>query len=221
MQYDYLLAFGVAAIIAFIQLETAKYPHTNFLIRTKPVAIFYVLFYGVLGAIFYSIVVYTGIDMFMGEKIVKEPYIQAILVGFFSKGISDWNFFTLPFGDDVKPLGIKTLTEPIESTLLKKLDEQKYNSLKEYVAPVCDAYCKKQENESKPKDENKPDEKVLKDICNSIPAKTEGDATAYEEDLKNIMDVYDSEEAKVSVALEKYLEDFGRRSYDRVFNNKR
>ncbi|MCX6674024.1 MAG: hypothetical protein NTY37_09630 [Methanothrix sp.] len=210
--FTYFLAFIVAAFIAFLQLETTTYPHTNFLIRLKLITVVYSLFYGALGVIFYGIVVYTGIDMLIGDKIVKEPYLQAVLVGIFSKGISDWNFYTLPIGDNAKPLGIKTITEPIESTLLKKIDEEEYNSLKEYVTPVRDCYCKTQNDGAE-----RPEEKVLKRICDSLPANSKAKKLAYKEDLKNVMADYDSDGAKVSAALEKYLRDFGKRSYERVF----
>jgi hypothetical protein len=210
--FAYILAFLVAAFIAFLQLETTTYPHTNFLIRTKSITIIYSLFYGALGALFYGIVVFTGIDMLIGDKIVKEPYLQAVLVGIFSKGISNWNVYTLPIGDDAKPLGIKTITEPIESTILKKIDEEAYNSLKEYVVPVRDCYCNTQMV-----GDDGPEDKVIKRICDNLPAKSKAEKLAYKEDLKNVMADYDSDKAKVSAALEKYLSDFGKRSYERVF----
>jgi hypothetical protein len=222
----YLLAFIIAAIVAHLELIFTLYPNTHFLIRNRMLKAYYLAFYGIIGVAFYWLLIFTGVSVTLQNKSVDNPYIQAVIVGFISKGISDLSLFKMPFGDNAQPIGIKTITEPIQKSILIKIDQEESNSLREYVtAPnVC---C----NDSTD---------ALRKIGANLPTKaTAADRAAYKKDVGDLMKLFDEEvdagidperaaeraaeidQAKKDVALEKYLKDFGKRSFDRVFISQR
>lgn len=218
----YLLAFTVAAVVAHLELIFTLYPNTHFLIKNRMLKCYYLAFYGVIGVAFYWLLIFTGASVTLQDKIVENPYIQAVIVGFISKGISDLSLFKMPFGDNAQPIGIKTITEPIQKSILIKIDQEESNSLREYVtAPnVC---CKN------------PNDALHKIVANLPTKATAADRIAYKRDVIDLMKLFDEETtevidpnkaveidlAKKNAALEKFLKDFGKRSFDRVFINQR
>jgi hypothetical protein len=179
----YLLAFIVATLIAYLELETSLYPHTRFLIKNYRLIGYYLIFYGFIGVVFYWLIVFTGVNVIISDKIVDNLYIQAILVGAVSKGISDWNFITIPIGVNAKPIGFKTIVEPMQKELLSRLDEEESNSLREYVTSprIC---CKDSKD-------------ALDKIKISLPANSrKGEKLAYVVDVEELMDSQDTDEKK-------------------------
>lgn len=225
--YPYLLAFIIAVIVAYLELEITLYPNTRFLIKKYKLLFCYLSFYGFIGIVSFWLFIFTGASVTLQNKIVESLYVQAIVIGVISKGISDLNFFKVPFGTETQSIGIKTFTEPIQKAILTRIDQEESNSLREYVT-TSDICCKNSND-------------ALTKIQGNLPVKaSKPERIAYKEDVCDLWNLFDDDseirerynehlaktnptkaaemdKAKKNVALEKFLKDFGKRTFDRVF----
>jgi hypothetical protein len=196
------LAFLLASAITALELITAEYPHTSFVLtpRQCPAFYLYVLCYGAIAAF-----VFWKLDQANLNKIVRLEEIGwntrlwvAIYVGVSIRALLNIRIVQARIGPLSFPVGLATFVVPLEAWLRgKKLRLQEWNAVRFYVNPRADKYD----------DISDVREHIRR---NMPPHLAEEENKALELDVEQKLD-------SVVEIMERYLRTTGKRTFERVF----
>ena len=193
-----ILAFVIAAFISVLELITAKYPRTYFLLRKNRKLYVYALIYGVIA---FGIVL--GLRALVTAGTVKleglglsSPWVQAIAVGLTTKAFLHINLFNVTVGSQTMPVGLETLVQLFEPTLLRAILLDEFNAVRSYVQPYVNQYSDLTVDKSE----------IKKNIPSTLPTQ---ERAAFESDLDKT--------STVTEAMELFLRFLGRANFNRVF----
>ena len=205
-----MLCFTLAAIVAYFGLNS-QYTNTNFLLRRYFPYYSYSLFWGVLAVAIYWGINLTNLHITIGQTNIDDLnynyYVKAFLVGCFTKSVFDGFNFTYSIGPEDKTIGLKTITDIVESNIMTAVDNEHSNSLKEFVKLRQKGYTVLED--------------VLEEMRNDLP-RSKGTqkyfSITYILDLDDeVLDPDDSDETNIRRVMENFLITFGKRTFDRVF----
>jgi hypothetical protein len=192
-----ILAFAIAAFLAWLELVTSKYPRTVFLMRRSWALYVYALIYGLIA---------FGVTLALGSLIkagmiglagigLSNVWAQAIAVGVSSKALLHIRLFSVSVGSQSFPVGIESIVQLFEPWLLRTIDLDHYNKREEYIAPRA----------AKRQDLNAVKERMRKDL----PTGADLERSAFLVDLQSVDNVVE--------AMRLYLTFLGKKTFDRVF----
>jgi len=192
------LSFVVGSLIALIELITSKYPRTYFLLKKSSALYAYTLIYGIL-----SFVVMLILKSLIKAEIISleglgisNQWIQALVVGVSTKALLHIRLFKISFGSQSFPVGIETFVFLFEPWLLRTIDLDEFNAVREFIAFAKSRYTDLDDVKDKIED-------------NIPPTLSSAEKAAFLTDL--------NEKDSVLEAMELYLQSFGKRSFERVF----
>ncbi len=120
----YLLTFATAFAVSYYRVYISeKFQTLFFLLYNDKYIVLYCTCYGLIGVGLFSILKDSALDFLGNNTRIDRVYIKAVSIGLATKAISDINLFDLKVGGTQIPLGVKTLTLPID-----KFFEQQFNS---------------------------------------------------------------------------------------------
>ena len=194
------LSFALATSLAALELITSKYPRTFSLLRRSWAFYTYAVIYGVI-----AFCVMLGLGALVKAGMIKleglglsSPWVQAIVVGVTFKAFLHIRLFSVSIGAESFPVGVETLVQLFEPWLLRTIELDHFNALRNYIAPRALKY---------------PDlDLVKKQIAQNLPPSmsTEGaEGKAFLADVQQA--------SSVTQALRLYMTSVGRRLFDSVF----
>jgi hypothetical protein len=132
-----ILAFAVAAAVTGLELITTKYPRTSMFVLRVKWFYAYVLIYGVLGAVAYSLLPLLAGEVTLTGIGLSNPWVTAGVVGFSIKAFLHIRIFTVSTGPGSQPLpvGLETIVQIFEPWMLKNLDLAHWLLLVAFVTP--------------------------------------------------------------------------------------
>ena len=130
-----ILAFVIAAFISVLELITAKYPRTYFLLKKNRKLYLYALTYG---AVAFGIMLGLGALVTAGTVKLEglglsSPWVQAIAVGLTTKAFLHINLFNVTVGSQPMPVGLETLVQLFEPALLRTILLDEFNAVRNYI----------------------------------------------------------------------------------------
>ncbi len=132
-----ILAFAIAAAITGLELVTSKYPRTYFLFRRSISFYGYLVVYGVI-----ALGVVLLLDVLVANEVItvegiglENRWVQAIAVGISIKAFLHIRLFNVSVGTQSFPVGIETVVQLFEPWLLRTIELDHYNALKQFLAP--------------------------------------------------------------------------------------
>lgn len=130
----YVVAFGVACAVVLADLLSSEYPRTYFtLVRSRSLAL-YAALYGLLGALALALLDgFVGIRLGTGAELTS-PWAKAVVCGAAIKSTLQLNFATLRIGAERIPVGLKTLAQLFEPTLLRNIAFDEFLGVREFVS---------------------------------------------------------------------------------------
>lgn len=192
------LAFTIAALIAWLELITSKYPRTFDHLWTCWLLYLYALVYGVIsfGAMLGLVQLVNGGAIKLEGVFLSSVWIQAIAIGLSTKALLHIRLFNISVGTTSFPLGTESILHLFEPLVLEKIELYEFNAIRSLIEVRARSYS------------------VLKSVKDQIKFNIPQSLTGIERKSFEI-DV----DAKKTVieAMELYLRRFGRRSFDRVF----
>ncbi len=193
-----ILAFVIAAFISVLELITAKYPRTYFLLRKNLKLYVYALIYGVI-----AFGIMLGLRALVTAGTIKleglglsSPWVQAIAVGVTTKAFLHINLFNVTVGAQTMPVGLETLVQLFEPTLLRMILLDEFNAVRSYVKPYADKHSLLTDDRAK----------IKENIPSTLPTQ---ERAAFESDLDKT--------STVTEAMELFLRFLGRANFNRVF----
>jgi hypothetical protein len=193
-----LLAFTIAALIAWLELITSKYPRTFDHLWKCWLLYLYALVYGVIsfGAMLGLMQLVNGGAIKLEGVFLSSVWIQAIAIGLSTKALLHIRLFNISVGTTSFPLGTESILHLFEPLVLEKIELYEFNAIRSLIEVRAKSYS------------------VLKSVKEKIKFNIPQSLTGIERKSFEI-DV----DAKKTVieAMELYLRRFGRRSFDRVF----
>jgi hypothetical protein len=195
-------AFAIAVMFTWTELRTSKYPNTGFLIRWSKPFWAYCLTYGFIalaGFWLFDLLVRNGQLKVEGLGL-ESAYIRALVIRLSSKAIMQLNLFTVTSGSTSFPIGIKTVVQLFEPFLLRLIDLDEFNGVREFVAPYAARFPNL--------------DQVKAMVKQNIPASfSQEERTAFQNEI--------DKETQVHEAMERFLRFLGKRTFVRVFGSKR
>lgn len=193
-----LLAFGVATLIASLELITSKYPRTFFLLKKSCALYVYALIYGVIGC-----GVMLVLDLFIKAGSIKlegfglsNPWVQSVAVGLSIKAFLHIRLFSVGVGSQSFPVGIETIVQLFEPWLLRTIELDHFNAGRNFIGSRANKYSDLDD--------------VKRRIKDNLPRTfSEQERTAFQADVDRATTVVET--------MELYLGFLGRKSFDRVF----
>lgn len=135
-----LLAFLSACLITYYRLYTSeKFHNFFFLINWEPLVLIEVIIYGIIGVILLCILKDKVITI-THDKTTIGNYLYPLLVGSMTKGISDINLFNIKTDGFSFPVGLRTVTQPLDKFFEEKLDGVCFPKTKTYLDPYREKY---------------------------------------------------------------------------------
>ena len=194
------LSFALATSLAALELITSKYPRTFSLLRRSWAFYTYAVIYGVI-----AFCVMLGLGALVKSGTIKleglglsSAWVQAIVVGVTFKAFLHIRLFSVSIGAESFPVGVETLVQLFEPWLLRTVELDHFNALRNYIAPRALRY---------------PDlDLVKKQIAQNLPPSmsTEGaEGKAFLADVQQA--------SSVTQAMRLYMTSVGRRLFDSVF----
>lgn len=214
MEYlAFFLCFVLAAIVAHFGLNS-KYTNTNFLLKRYLPYYCYSCLWGVFAIVTYAIMILIDLHITIAQTDIDSlnysPYIKAIFVGLFTKSVFEGFNFNYSTGSEDKTLGFKIISDLFESSILKKIQDEHRNLLKEFCAERQKGYIELQT--------------VISTIEQDLDRHTDEEkyfSKTYMLDLnENIIDLKANPEINVRRVMEDFLLTFGKRTFDRLFPKK-
>jgi hypothetical protein len=136
----YFLAFLSASLITYYRLYTSeKFHNFFFLIGWEPLVLIEVMIYGIIGVILLCILKDKVIAI-TNDKTTIGNYLYPLLVGAMTKGISDINLFNVKTDGFSFPVGLRTVTQPIDKFFEEKLDGICFPKTMAYQHPYRSKY---------------------------------------------------------------------------------
>lgn len=127
---------------------------------------------------------------------LSSPWGQAIAVGLTTKAFLHIRLFTIVVGAQSFPVGVESIVQVFEPWLLREIELEEFNTVREYVQPRSDRYS----------DLTAVRTKIKQDLPQSFSPQ---ERAAFEADL-------DKTTTTVQ-AMELYLRFVGQRSFNRLF----
>ena len=193
------LAFVVAALISSVELITANYPRTYFLVLRKSRALFYyALIYGLLAFIITLAADYlvAAGKLKLEGMIVGAKWFRAVAIGIAVKSLLHINLFNITTGSQTLPIGIETITKIFEPPLIRRIIFDEFDAVRTFLAPYIAKYS------------NLTDVKALI-AANVPPTLPPQESQAFETELNKA--------ANVTQAMERGLRFLGRQTFVRIF----
>src|SRR3984957_20127325 len=132
-----LLSFALATSLAALELITSKYPRTFSLLRRSWAFYTYAVIYGVI-----AFCVMLGLGALVKSGTLKleglglsSSWVQAIVVGVTFKAFLHIRLFSVSIGAESFPVGVETLVQLFEPWLLRTIELDHFNALRNYIAP--------------------------------------------------------------------------------------
>lgn len=195
-----LLSFFIGAFVTLIELITSRYPQTFFLLKKSRALYFYIFIYGTI-----SFLVMLGIESLIDDKLIKlegagisSIWVQAVVVGLATKALLHIRIFTVTIDSKPFPMGVETLVYMFEPWLLRKIELDEFNAVREFV-------------DSLKTSDMTLDSVKMAIVQNILPNYPKNDKAAFLSDLKD--------KTTISECLELYLSFFGKKGLIRVCRN--
>jgi len=193
-----VVAFVISTAISWLELITAKYPRTYFLLLRNRALWLYGLIYG---AIAFGILL--GLDALINAEAIRleglgfsSPWVRAIAVGVTIKALLHINLFNVRVGSQPVPIGIETIVQLFEPELLRTILLDEFNAVRQYIQPFATQYP----------DLNVVKERIKINIPPTLPLQ---ERAAFENEVDKANTVID--------AMERFLRFLGRGTFERVF----
>lgn len=195
-----LLSFFIAATVTLLELITSKYPRTSFLLLKRSHWLYvYVAIYGAISfavTIAFKWLIQTQEEITVTGLAISNPWAQAVIVGLSVKAFLHIRLFAVTVGSQAFPVGVETLVQLFEPWLLRTIDLDEFNAMKDFIADYQQHY-----------DALGPvKDKIKQNIPTNLPKE---EKSAFLADL--------DEKEGVGEAMELYLQSFGKTSFKRVF----
>jgi hypothetical protein len=192
------LAFIVAAVLSGLELVTASYPRTYFLVFRSRSLWGYAIIYGVIAGC-----VTLGADYLVNSGKLKleglilgSKWFRAVVIGISIKSLLHINLFNITAGSTTVPVGIETLTKIFEPQLLRALVFDEFNAVRHYLASYCQKYTDLQAVKTT----------ISTNVPPTLPTQ---ESQAFETELTKATTVIE--------AMERGLRFLGRKTFNRIF----
>lgn len=193
-----ILALIVGVFFTGLDLITAKYPRTWFLVKKSKSLWVYCALYGVIAA-----AVYLGLDRLvaaekiqLSSEVLESPWLRVLAIGISVKSLLHINLFTTTVNSQPFPVGLGTFTLLFEPQLLRSILFDEFNAVRSFIAPVAARHPNI--------------DTVRAAIIQNIPAELPAQETgAFRDELTKATDVAE--------AMERGLRFLGRKTFSRVF----
>jgi hypothetical protein len=195
-----LLSLVLATSLAALELITSKYPRTLSLLRRSWAFYSYAIVYGIIAfCVMLSLqaLVKTGTVKLEGLGLAN-PWVQALAIGVTFKALLHIRLFSVSIGAESFPVGVETLVQLFEPWLLRTIELDHFNALRNYIAPRAQKYIDL--------------DLVKKQIAQNLPPSISADGAEGKAFLADVQRA-----GSVSEALRLYMNAVGRRLFDSVF----
>ena len=138
-----VVAFGTAALFSTLELITRDYPRTfSLLLRKSWFVALYATIYGVLaaGAVFILDVLIVNKYITLEGLGLSSPLVRAFVVGLLAKALLHLRLFTATIGTQSVPIGVETILQTFEPWLLKTIELEHFNAVREFLVPYVARY---------------------------------------------------------------------------------
>jgi hypothetical protein len=130
-----LLVFLAAFLVTYSRLYTSdKFHNYFFLLQTNGVLLLNCLAYGFVGILLLHLLKGNVIKI-SDDNTTISHYLYPIGIGIATKGIADINFFNIKTDGFSFPVGLKTITQPLDKFFEEKLDGISFKKSKVFLAP--------------------------------------------------------------------------------------
>ena len=192
-----VLAFAVAALVAWLELVTSKYPRTMGFLAKRRKPYLYATVYGAI-----SFFVMLGLHELTAAKTVtlegtwaSNPWLQALAIGLSTKALLHIRLFTVTVGSQPFPVGVESVVQLFEPWLLESIDLDEWQDVRAFVVSRAAQYPNRADVEQR--------------ILNNLPNYTPEQREAMRLDL--------SKSISVSDLMQMYLRRFGPGMFDLAF----
>ncbi len=194
-----LLAFTVAAIVVWLELITANYPRTSFLLIRKSWAIYaYIIVYGLISGL-----AMLGLEWLTESQVIEiqspsiaHHWVQALIIGISTKALLHIRLFSVNVGTQSFPIGVETVVQLFEPWLIRTIELDEFNAVRGFI------------ERHRKQGISLDDVKIL--IEQNLPPRLErAERSAF------IADLNDAQE--ITEAMELYLRSFGKKNFIRIF----
>jgi hypothetical protein len=193
-----ILAFVVGAFFTGLDLITAKYPRTWFLVKKSKSLWGYCALYGAIAA-----GVYLGLDGLVAAKkiqlsseVLESPWLRILVIGISVKSLLHINLFTTTVNSQPFPVGLGTFTLLFEPQLLRSILFDEFNAVRSFIAPIAARHPNIETVRTT----------IMQNIPPELPTQETG---AFRDELGKATDVAET--------LERGLRFLGRKTFSRVF----
>ena len=192
------LAFIVAAFFTGLELLTASYPRTYFLVFGSRALWIYVSIYGLIaaGLTFGADQLVSAGKLKLEGFIIGAKWFRAVAIGIAVKSLLHINLFNFTTGSQSVPIGVETLTKAFEPQLLRALVFDEFNAVRHYLEPYCQHYT----------DLNAIKATIAANVPPSLPVQ---ESQAFETELAKATNVMET--------MERGLRFLGRKTFKRIF----
>jgi len=132
----------------------------------------------------------------MDGSVLASQWLRAVVVGISVKSLLHINLFNVTVNSQPFPIGVETLTQFFEPTLLQNILFDEFNSVRDFVSPLAVRYPDLQAVR----------QSILQNIPSTLPTQEVG---AFKDELTKAVDVVE--------ALEKGFRFLGQSSFRRIF----
>jgi hypothetical protein len=195
-----LLSLALATSLAALELITSQYPRTFSLLRRSWAFYAYATIYGII-----AFCVMLGLRALLKSGTVKleglglsSPWVQAVAIGVAFKAFLHIRLFSVSIGAESFPVGVETLVQLFEPWLLRTIELDHFNALRNYIAPRAQKYTDL--------------DLVKKQIAQNLPPSMSADGAEGKAFLADVQRA-----VSVSEVLRLYMSSVGRGLFDSVF----
>jgi hypothetical protein len=122
-------------LIAYYRMFSSDKFHSYFfLIYKSGILIVYCVLYGAIAAALVGLLPADAVKV-SGNLSKAGPWLYPLGIGLFTKGVSDLNLFNVRTDGTSIPVGLRTITQPIDKFFEEKLDGVSFKNLKNYIGP--------------------------------------------------------------------------------------
>lgn len=131
----FLIAFFSSMLIAYYRIFSSDKFHSYFfLICFNWILLVYCILYGAIAIGLYAILPSDAVKI-SGSLSNLSPWLYPVGIGVLTKGVSDLNLFNVRTEGTSIPVGLKTITQPIDKFFEEQLDAVSFKGLKKYIDP--------------------------------------------------------------------------------------
>lgn len=144
MQEQQIIACAITFLCAFSVTyfniySSQKFHNYFFLLNNNGTLILFCLLYGAIG-ICLLYILKDNVITITGDNTKLGNYLYPIAVGVSTKGISDLNLFNIKTDGFAFPVGIKTITQPLDKFFEEKFDGVCFKKSKAFLQPYNNKY---------------------------------------------------------------------------------